>query len=60
MLCDELNEYIYIYITLISLTCMINSAARATDTYFRAKTNALHHTWSFLDDTVPLNLNTLG
>jgi len=44
MLCDELNElneYIYIYITLISLTCMINSAARATDTYFRAKTNAL-------------------
>jgi hypothetical protein len=41
MLCDELNEYTYIYITLISLTCMANSAARATDTYFRAKTNAL-------------------
>jgi len=44
MLCDELNElneYIYIYITLNSLTCMTNSAARASDTYFRAKTNAL-------------------
>jgi len=41
MLCNELNEYIYIYITLISLTCMTNSAVRATDAYFRAKTSAL-------------------